>query len=299
MKPDDSYLPKEDYLKVRSEAEKALERASGLGCYPTPVADIMRVAKVEEAPESLSEEGLLQKVRGKAEGALRRAVSKVLGILHASANLIFIDRTLHAVKQTFVRLHETAHAFLPWQRELYAVVEDCEKTVSPEIADQFEREANVFASEVLFQIDGFINEASQSHLGVLVPVKLGKKYGASVYSSVRQYVRKNPRACAVLVINPPKFVEGDGFVAELRRAEVSPSFKETCGRIEWQRSFTPDDQLGAMIPVGTRKMTGRRSLSLMDSNGEHHECLAEAFTTGYQVFVLIWLVGKRTGRIFV
>src|SRR6185369_13111092 len=105
-------------------------------------------------------QGFLAKLRQKAGSALRRALSKVLGVLDVVARIVYLDRSLYLVKQTFLKLHETAHAILPWQRKIYAVTEDCEKTLAPEISEVFEREANVFASDVLFQLDAFTNEAN-------------------------------------------------------------------------------------------------------------------------------------------
>src|SRR6266550_2278547 len=127
-------------------------------------------------------------MRKKAGTALKKALGKILGVFDARARLVFIDRTLMAVKRTFVRLHETAHGFLRWQRDLYAVVEENEQTIAPEIADLFDREANAFATEVLFQLDSFSREANSEAFGILVPVRLSKKYGASIYAAVRRYV---------------------------------------------------------------------------------------------------------------
>jgi hypothetical protein len=296
LKPDDVTLPPNVYERVRKEAEKALRDADALGVFPTPVSEIMVAARLIEAHDDLAEEGVVARLRRKAEGALKRAATKVIGLFHASSRLVFIDRTLQLVKQTFVRLHETAHGLLPWQREMYAVVEDCQLSLDPDVADQFDREANVFASEVLFQLSSFITEARDFEFGIGIPLKLSKKYGASVYASVREYVRKHPRPCVVLVLNPPQLIEGPGFVASLRRVEVSRSFAERCGPVDWQKQFTPDDPIGAMVPLGKRRMTGKRQLALVDSAGRSHECLAEAFTQGYQVFVLVLVCGERTIR---
>ena len=51
-----------------------------------------------------------------------------------------------------------------------------------------------------------------------------------------------------------------------------------------------------MIPIGSRKYSGKRSLPLTDLNGVHHDCVAEAFTQGHQVFVLIHSVKTLTAR---
>jgi len=294
-KPDDSSLTPSQYARVRAEAERALSEAGALGVFPTPIDDIMSAAKVEEVKEDVLNENFIEKLRRQASGALKSALSKVIGLFDARARLVFIDRSLHIVKQTFIRLHETGHAFMAWQRDLYAVVEDCEQTIGPGLADQFDREANVFAAEVLFQLYGFSKEAEEKEFGILTPVRLSGRYGASIYASVRQYVIKNRRACTVIVLNPPELVQGDGFRATLRRSCSSPSFLEMFGQIAWPDVFTPADQVGAMVPIG-RKMSGKRTLTLADRNGDQHECLAEAFTQSHQVFILIHAVRTLTAR---
>ena len=59
------------------------------------------------------------------------------------------------------------------------------------------------------------------------------------------------------------------------------------GPFEWPEVFTPGVGLGSMIPLGGRKMSGPRSWILVDRNGIRHECIVEAFTQTYQVFLLI------------
>lgn len=287
-KPDDSTLTVSQRARVRKEAERALREAGVLGVFPTPVNRIMEVAKVQEVHGEVLEESLLNKIRAKAGSALKRALSKVLGLFHASEGLIFIDQAMYAVKKRFVRLHESAHGFLPWQRPMYAVVEDCEKSLDAESADAFDREANVFASEVLFQLDTFSEMAASEDFSIWVPVRLSKKFEASIYSSIRQYVSKNHRPCAVLVLNKPEVCAVSGFRATLRRFVVSPQFSTFFPGQKWPENFGPDDELGAMVPIGEGRRASRpRRIELTDANGVSHECIAEAFTQGHQVFILI------------
>lgn len=51
----------------------------------------------------------------------------------------------------------------------YKLIHDCEKTLDADITDLFEREANVFTSEVLFQGDLFAEEAHGHDFGLKVP----------------------------------------------------------------------------------------------------------------------------------
>ena len=57
---------------------------------------------------------------------------------------------------------------------------------------------------------------------------------------------------------------------------------------------TPPGTTGAMIPVAGRKYSGKRQLRLTARDGDRHECIAEAFTQGHQVFVLIHAVKMLT-----
>lgn len=292
-RPDDSSLTRSQLAKIRSEAERALRDAGVFGVLPTPVEEVMRVAGLREVEEDLDNPGFLSKFVDRAEKAgqaIKRALSKVLGLFHASDSLVFIDRTLIAVKQRFVQLHETAHGFLAWQRPMYAIVQDCEKALDPDTADLFDREANVFASEVLFQIDTFRDQADELPFSMRTPLALAKKFNASVYASVRQYVSKNRRACAVLVLNPPVPVPERGFRADLRRPVQSESFTALFGAYAWREYYTPDGEIGALVPVGYRKSSGARQLGLRDGNGTLHECVAEAFSNTIQVFILIHVV---------
>ena len=177
---------------------------------------------------------------------------------------------------------------------LKPLIEDCGQTLSSDVSDQFDREANVFASEVLFQLDSFAREAGDFDFGINVPIKLHEKYGASIYASIRQYVSKSPRACVVLILNPPEFKAGDGFIASLRRVVSSDSFDEKIGAINWPKTFTPDDKIGATIPINRRRMSGKQEISITNSDRECYECIAQAFTQTYQVFILIHLVQTLT-----
>jgi hypothetical protein len=291
---DDSSLTPAQYARVRAEAKRALQQAGTLGRFPTNIADVLLAAQVEEVKEDVLNARFLAKIRKKAGAAVKSALSKVLGLFDVRAGLVFIDRSLQVVKQTFVRLHEAGHGFLPWQRPMYALVEDCEQSLDPEVADLFDREANVFASEVLFQLDAFSQEAENHSFGIMTPVNLSKKYGASIYASIRQYVSKNHRMCAVVVLNPPEFVPGDGFRASLRRVVMSERFKAQFGGRKWEMCFTPADPIGAMVPLGKRRASGKRGLELTDDSGNLRDCVAEAFTQKHQVFILILVVRSRT-----
>src|SRR3546814_10163766 len=90
-------------------------------------------------------------------------------------------------------------------------------TLDTFIKAQFEREANVFASEVLFQMDIFAEEAGDLTFGMAAPLQLAKRYGASVYATARRYVMASDRVCAVLIFNPPRSEEHPSELQSLMR----------------------------------------------------------------------------------
>lgn len=291
-KPDDCTLTPGQWANVRSEAERALREAGAFGVFPTPVAQIMEVAKVTEVEEDVLNPTFIQKLRGSVSGALKSAVGKVRGIFHAVAGLIYLDQTLYELRKKFIRLHESAHGFLPWQRPMYALVEDCDEALDPDTSELFDREANVFAAEVLFQLDTFRDVAEAREFEIWTPIKLAKEFDASLYASIRQYVAKNWRCCAVLILNPPALCEGLGFQASFRRVVQSPAFTRAFGTEQWKGIYTPDDKIGRLVPVSGRRASGKRKISLVDLNGENQSCIAEAFTQGKQVFILIHVVNS-------
>lgn len=264
-KTDDYSLEDDQRRLIRQHAERSLRAADALGRFPTPIADVLAAAEVVVAEEPVLEAGFLAKLRQQAGAALRSAVSKVLGVLDAAARIIYLDKTVHVLMRTFLKLHETAHAVLPWQRKIFVVAEDCEMTLAPEIADLFEREANAFASDVLFQLDAFSNEANDHAVGILVPVRLARRYGASIYASVRRYVTGSPRACMVLVLDPPEICHRRGYAAKFRRIVVSDEFRRIVGELTWPNDFGPDDEIGAMVPIGGRRMSRPREIVLRDA----------------------------------
>jgi len=121
------------------------------------------------------------------------------------------------VRVPSIKLHEAGHGVLPHQKKAYSLIQECQEYLDPDITDLFEREANVFAAEVLFQGKVFADEAHQSAFGMKVPLALAKKYGASkLFSFPKICIDQSP---CVLSAGPGAVVLGEGkeFTAEVRR----------------------------------------------------------------------------------
>src|SRR5208283_3064953 len=161
---------------------------------------------------------------------IKSAVSKVFGLYDAGERVIHIDDTVVESKQNFLKLHETGHHEIPTHRKLFRLFQDCKKTLSPETADVFDREANNFARFALFQGDTFAKFAADCTFEIKTPIKLAKKFGASIYAAAREFARTNHRACVVYILEPIEYVNGSGAQAAVRRIEPSLAFIEQFGR---------------------------------------------------------------------
>jgi hypothetical protein len=166
--------------------------------------------------------------------------------------------------------------------------------LDPEISDQFEREANNFARFALFKGDTYARYAADCKFDIKLPITLAKKFGASNYASAREFARTHHRACGVYILEPIEYVKGHGAQAAVRRIEPSSSFVSRFGK-PTDTIITPDHSLGRVLPIG-RKMTRPTTVSLIDRNGDPHECVAEAFDTRHNIIILLYPV-KALGKL--
>lgn len=289
MNRDDSTLDEKDRARVKNEAKRLLQEADAFGQFPTPVEEILAAAKLLAYPKPELDDGFMKWIGKKfdrTKEVMKTAFEKVLGVFDVRDSVIYIDETVQKVKQTFLKLHEAGHARLPWQKNIYSIIQDCRKTLSPDVADQFDREANVFASEVLFQIDGFTERVKDEPFGINIPLKVGRKFGASTYSSIRRYVSESNIACVVLVLEKPELDDVLGYKCKIRRIISSNRFDTVFGAVNWPPFITPHDEFGFLVPI-EKRMTWPRQLQLQDANGDPQNCIGEGFSSGFQVFLLI------------
>jgi Zn-dependent peptidase ImmA (M78 family) len=245
-KADDSSLDPEQLRAVQSAARRALDRASAWGVYPIPMPLILEAANLKIAPKS-DPMRIMKYLAVKAEqaaNALKSAISKVFGIYDTAEQLIHIDDSVHGSQQNFLKLHEAGHHELPTHRKLFCFFQDCEKTLDPETADLFEREANNFARFVLFQDDGYASMAADHALEIKTPIKLAGKFGASstrrvvslpaalalsIFSS-RSHTAKRPAPAPSCAVPRPRLPISSGSAGPMKRSSRSTIRSHACCR---------------------------------------------------------------------
>jgi Zn-dependent peptidase ImmA (M78 family) len=280
---------------VRFHADRLLRDASAIGRFPTPIEDLLAAAKVTVVDDEDLDEGLLRSFLRKAQkgmSAIKSALSKVLGLFDARGRFVVIDKNAPKPRIPFLKLHEAGHGMIPHQSSVYEILQDCKETLDLEVADLFEREANVFASEVLFQGEHFSEEAHSESFGIKVPMGLAKKYGASIYATVRRYVTTNPTGCCLIVLELPIPTMDGNFIADVRRVITSKTFEQTFGQQFFRGPVTKEHPLGVAVPA--KKMTFNKRIRFPDRNGDHRTCNAEGFNNGHQILILLCDHGPRT-----
>lgn len=202
MKLDDATLDLATEKQVRKYADLLLKKGGAYGRFPTPVSDLVEAAELEIARENVLDKvflgGLYRSLPNslKLTDRLKSALGKVMGLLDRRDRTVHIDKDLHPKKVVFLSIHEVGHDFLPWQRKTFDILEDSDSELDPETRDKYEREANCFSSDVLFQLDTFAKEAADSKFSIYTPLTLSKRYGASFYATARRYVATSGQACA-------------------------------------------------------------------------------------------------------
>ena len=291
LRPDDSNLTQQELQTVQKQADLLLLKAAAYGQFPTPIDDLMAAAKLVVVDDELLDEALLHRFLKKAKATLatlKSALTKVLGLFEPGERLVVIDRDIPTPRVPFVKLHEAGHGCLPHQSGMYRLVHDCEKHLDPDTADLFEREANVFAAEALFQGESFARDARDCDFSLKVPMQLADRYGASKYAAFRRYVTTNSRACCLVVLNSKSLERSadGGFAIEVRRVIATKSFEVIFDSQKLFSAISDKHVLGSIVPIG-RRMTYSREIRLVDRNDSLRSCRAEAFDTTHHVLILI------------
>jgi len=228
-----------EQLPTRNEIEKIsldiLKASKSYGVFPTPIDTITKFSDLVIA-SGMDIRSLEKKYKNYPfTEALKTGWSKIRGFLDRSEKIIYVDPSQKVSRQTFVKLHETGHNVLPWQKTTLQFLDD-DETLSPETKEEFEAEANFFASITLFQHDIFLNEAKKYELGIPSAIKVANHFGASTHATLRRYVEQSTKRCALLVLQDltPKGVQVNG---NFRNEFYSQSFLEEFGQITWPDRF--------------------------------------------------------------
>ncbi len=277
--------------KKKKDVEKvafdALYKSKAFGIFPTPVDKILTYAELRiDSSVDLSVVPTNFFARGGM--VLKRGLAKIRGVLDRSEKVIYLDLQQHESKQKFVKLHEAGHELCGWQGNMLKFLDD-DETLDPDINDQFESEANYFASSSLFQLDIFNDKISEYPLELATCLHLNKLFGASFHATIRRYVEHSKKRCALLVLNKESKSPFAAQCLSIRNYFQSPSFTQEWGMIKWDSNFDFDIPFVQNF-LSNRKMA--KSILTIDLPVETITCDYHYFDNSYNVFVFMFPKGE-------
>jgi Zn-dependent peptidase ImmA (M78 family) len=268
-----------------------LKQSKSIDVFPTPVDDIVKYANLtidKSVDLSKIDNSYLTSISPNVAKKTIDSIKQVRGALDRNDKTIYLDLSQIHTRQNFVKLHETGHEVLYWQNEILAHIDD-DTTLDFYTSEEFEAEANYFASTILFQNDRFQNEISTLKLSIDTPIKLAKKFGASNHATLRKYVESSIQRCALLVLEN---ISEKGTIPLCSKRDYfqSPSFSTTFGKINlpnefgYTWSFTQDFYF--------KKRFHKRGKICLETENGYADFQYHFFNNTYNAFVLIFPVGE-------
>lgn len=277
-------------LPSKADIEKIsldlLKQSKAIDIFPTPVDKIISYSElILENGIDLSQldQSFLSKLSAKASQKFIETMGLVRGFIDRREKTIYLDLSQNFNRQNFVKLHEVGHDALPWQMEILEYLDD-DTTLDSYTKEEFEAEANYFASTTLFQHDRFENEMRKLELGIKSPMALAKQFGASIHATLRRYVECSNNRCALLVLERDS--SQNGIISCLKRDYFqSDKFTETFGIIELPDKFGYSWQFTKDYCFG-KKYHEAGTVKLSTKNGET-EFKYHFFNNTFNAFVFI------------
>ncbi|MFN2588566.1 MAG: ImmA/IrrE family metallo-endopeptidase [Actinomycetota bacterium] len=209
---------------VAKHALEWLWETDSLGVIPTPLMEISSAAGLAR-PIDLYERA---KLPARAHRAVKKYQGVVLGAFGRDDRQIFLDHSLKNFQLRMTMGHELAHALLPWQQRAFYV--DGHSTLDPSTVDEFDRQANRFAEDLVFQLEWFIAEAAESKLSMANALLLAGSWQAPPLEAVRRYVSRNPKVCGLICLRADQH---SGFRRpRISSAHESPTFRRQFGSLQ-------------------------------------------------------------------
>jgi Zn-dependent peptidase ImmA (M78 family) len=135
-----------------------LRRIGARGVLPTPIDQVYEFSKIECLTFGEDELKRWERMRESARNVVRSMFQKLRGFGDLREKVVFVADDPSIVRDRFVKGHELGHQLIPWHRVRPKYLDD-NHTLGPATRLLFEREANFFAAELLFQADLFSSRA--------------------------------------------------------------------------------------------------------------------------------------------
>jgi transcriptional regulator with XRE-family HTH domain len=194
----DAELPEDEIARVRAYVLALLRRADALELVPTPIDQVLEVARLVSAGEVRLDPEERRRLRHRFGDLVDGAWTRLQGVIHFGAREIWVNPDIYPMRQRFVLGHEIGHYVLPEHREIFAYLDD-EKRLRRDVHDLYERQANQASIELLAQGDRLRSEADDSPLTMEIVDDLAKRFAISLQATARRIVEETKQECALAI----------------------------------------------------------------------------------------------------
>ncbi len=267
----DRLLTVEERQVIRDYSMALLHEAGAVGTFPTPLDDLMSVAKLVYAGEITLSLGERRSLARRFGDKFERAMRHLQGMISFEQNAVWLAADLYPSKKRFVHAHELGHHILPVHRQL-AYLDNWE-TMDGSLRDACEREANQAAIDLLAQGDRLREIADDSRLGLSLLQKLSLETEISLVATARYICEESRRPrCAVISYRARS-------TRQLMPRHLYPSV-DFERRFRWKDGRTPDFDLAESLRIAAS--SGETiPLRVNDVRGRTVELRCEALDTPY------------------
>jgi Zn-dependent peptidase ImmA (M78 family) len=215
----------ESEARIASLVARLLREAEADGVLPTPIERLIDVARIENIDE-LPEQKFFESLPAKARAIFQQTVQKLRGVADLRERAIYVRRDKNPFRERFARGHELGHQVMPWHNVDPAYLDDAE-TLSANVKALFEREANFFSSQVIFQGDNFRSLARDHASSFEAIFQLADDHAASRQATAWRFVEEQDEAVALAQYYRSEAADQSGGRI-LRRWNVvaSPNFRK-------------------------------------------------------------------------
>ena len=272
-----------DRLSVRAEAERFLA-THGFSAPPLPPDEALAARNLEVAQLSLDD--LLVKANLPSEDH-----KSIQAMLNPRERMVVFRSGLPSQKRNWGSLHEVAHEFLPWQREILYC---CPLLSLPaNVQKQLEAEADVFAAEAFFFGQQFHKQAFAGDLGLDCAIELATSvYGTSLHSTFAHYVEQSPVPLCLLVWKPET---GKGL--NKPSGELGVHYFVKSQDFHWRvvpdQISDPDKVVSKLFNDSVSGVI-KHELIVTGGSGQVYLAQAESFCNYYNVFTLMSQPNRKT-----
>jgi hypothetical protein len=281
---------------------RLLLKAAAVREPPTPRENIIACAKMVESGEidlesfrdSLLERGLRRLIERIDVAQLWK---KVRGLFRYDDRIFYVDPTQHRHKQIQTTYHEAYHAIDPIHKEMSDLIHlDTDETLALWAKRKMEREANLGASLIRFQVDRLQRESRDLPTSMESICYLAGRFDASIHGTLRHYVECGDNACVMLVFNlePKSTISGEPYYT--LRYYLPSSDYESRFNVPWPHWISPGHWLFTVVNNVQPDMPSYEEFTITDLAGNVVPCIAQGFHNHYDILVFIYPKPKKTPK---